>query len=204
MKHLHKLILMSSTWQQTATHPDADEYQTTDPDDDLYWRAPVRRLRAEQLRDAMLLASGELDVKMGGPSVKAETPRRALYVRSLRNSPDEFLHAFDRANGLTSVAVRDNTTTPTPALLMLNNEYILNRSAAVAERLLSSNPATPLDLLIDAFRLTWGRPPTADELATAEAFVVPVPEPESPTVDPKRLAAFCHVLFNSNEFMYLD
>ncbi len=204
MKHLHKLILMSSTWQQSATHPSADEYQLKDPGDNLYWRAPVRRLSAEQLRDAMLLASGELDLKLGGPSVKADTPRRALYVRSLRNSPDEFLHAFDRANGLTSVAVRDNTTTPTQALLMLNNNYVLGRSAALAERLLARESATPWDLLSDAFRLTWGRAPTTNELAKAEAFVIPVPEPESPVLDEKRLTDFCHVLFNSNEFMYLD
>ncbi|MFK7821517.1 MAG: PSD1 and planctomycete cytochrome C domain-containing protein, partial [Planctomycetaceae bacterium] len=90
-KRLHKRILMSATWQQSATHPQAKRYTELDPGEALLWRAPIRRLDAEQIRDAMLVASGELEHKTGGPSVDLSKPRRSLYIKSLRNRPDKFL-----------------------------------------------------------------------------------------------------------------
>ncbi|MEO8270401.1 MAG: PSD1 and planctomycete cytochrome C domain-containing protein, partial [Aureliella sp.] len=127
-KKLHKQILMSSTWRQSAHHPRASEFENLDPDDQLLWRAPVRRLQAEQIRDAMLLASGELVNQVGGPAVDEQSPRRALYVKSFRNNLENFLSSFDRAGGLKSVSVRDSTTTPTQALLLINGSYTLTRA----------------------------------------------------------------------------
>ena len=195
---------MSATWQQSVTHPQAEQYQAEDPAGNLLWRASVRRLSAEQIRDAMLLATGELDRRVGGPSVDAKTTRRSLYVKSYRNRPDELLHAFDMANGLKSVAGRDSTTTPVQALLMMNGSFSLGRAAKLADRLQKHEHADRDALLHHAFRLTWGRGPTNDELNQARAFVTGEAEEGTAEIDPKRLIDFCHVLLNSNAFAYVD
>ena len=83
------------------------------PKNAFIWRTHVRRLTAEQMRDAALMVSGELDQTVGGPSVDGSELRRSIYIKSFRNTPHSFLHAFDTANGLKSVAQRDTTTTPT-------------------------------------------------------------------------------------------
>jgi mono/diheme cytochrome c family protein len=203
-KALHKMILMSSTWQQSAAHSDAENYTAKDPTEKLLWRWKVRRLKAEQVRDAMLLASGELDERIGGPSVDAPTPRRALYVRAFRNNPDDFLYAFDAANGLTSVAERTNTTTPTQALLMVNGGFTLACATKMAERVRDGRFQSRADALDYAFRLAWGREPTFVERARAVKFIGLPPTLDSPIIDHEKLVDLCHVLLNSNEFLYLD
>ena len=135
LKRLHKLILTSATWQQSACHPRAEDYQRRDPAEELLWRSRVRRLSAEQIRDAMLSVTGELQLQVGGPSVDGNIDRRSLYLKSFRNRPQEFLHAFDMANGLKSVAERDMTTTPIQALLMFNGPYCLERASRLADPL---------------------------------------------------------------------
>ncbi|MCA9132182.1 MAG: PSD1 domain-containing protein [Planctomycetales bacterium] len=201
-KQLHKTILMSATWQQSADHPQAEECQVRDPGEQLLWRAPVRRLQAEQIRDAMLVASGELNPGYGGPSVAENELRRSLYVKSLRNSTDTFLHGFDIANGLQSVAVRDATTTPMQALLLLNGDFALQRAAALAARLTADDTLSASDILRRAFLLTWGREPLPSELHASLQFALHSPENEAEGFDPERLVDFCHILFNSNEFLY--
>lgn len=203
-KRLHKLILMSQTWQQSADNPHAASNLARDPDETAHWRWKVRRLTAEQIRDAMLLASGELDGRVGGPSVDAKTPRRALYVKSFRNAPEELLHTFDGADGLTCVAQRTNTTTPTQALLMINGDYVLGRATKLAERVRDAKFETRDDALDYVFRLAWGRAPSNAERGQAIRFVGPATDPEGRTIDQNRLVDFCHVLFNSNEFLYID
>ena len=203
-KRIHRLILTSSTWRQSTEHPQAAEFAAIDPADELYWRAPIRRLSAEQLRDALLSVSGELDGALGGPSVEADSPRRGLYVKRLRNSPDEFLSAFDAAAGLKSVAERDATTTPTQSLLMVNGDYVLARARALAERLQGDSLGSPSERLRRAFDLAWGRDPTDDEFGAALDFVGAADGEDPPPLDSERLIDFCHVLLNSNEFLYLD
>lgn len=203
IKQLQKQIVMSATWQQSTYHPDGAEYQAQDPAENLLWRARIRRLSAEQIRDAMLSASGELMPTMGGQSVDADTPRRSLYVKSFRNQLETWLHAFDAANGLKSIAQRTTTTTPTQALLLINGDYAVGQATKLAERL--QNRDTPVtEVLTYAFRLTWGRSPTAEELQIALRFVAVDQTETAPTLDQERLIDFCHVLFNSNEFLYID
>ena len=204
IKRLHKRILLSATWQQSARHPDADKYQQKDPAENLLWRARIRRLKAEQIRDAMLAISGELDPRIGGASVDAKTPRRALYVKRFRNTPDSFLHAFDVANGLKSVAERNSTTTPTQSLMMINGQYTLGRAEKLADRIIKTKSASAEIALETAFRLAWGRRPTEPELNTAVQFLAVASGEDQPAFDQDRLVDFCHVLFNSNEFLYVD
>ncbi|MEM7558622.1 MAG: DUF1549 and DUF1553 domain-containing protein [Planctomycetota bacterium] len=203
-KELHHLILTSATWRQSAEHSQAESYQRKDPAELLLWRSPVRRLRAEQIRDAMLTASGELSSNLGGPSVAEASPRRALYVKSFRNQNENFLHGFDMVGGLQSVAVRDRTTTATQALLMFNGDYALGRAMALAKRVLSETSSSE-SAVEKCFWLAWSRAPTARELAGATMYlgVVAGEESQGELVE-EELADFCHVLFNSSQFLYVE
>ena len=202
-KKLHRMILLSSTWQQSAVHPDAARQQSIDPAERLLWRARVRRLQAEQIRDAMLAASGELLPDIGGASVAEEKPRRSLYLKSFRNQNDTFLHGFDVANGLQSVATRDTTTTPTQSLLLFNGAYALGRAKKLAEKLTAEH-LEPDATLRTAFRWTWGAAPSDEELESAKEFVGLQGGEDGQTLDQARLADFIHILLNSNRFLYLE
>ncbi|WP_164100814.1 PSD1 and planctomycete cytochrome C domain-containing protein [Candidatus Laterigemmans baculatus] len=195
-KKLHKRILMSAVWQQSSLHSRAAENQVKDPAESLLWRFPVRRLNAEQIRDSMLIASGELEHHCGGPSVDGAAPRRSLYVKFYRNNPDTFLQLFDVANGLKSVAERNRTTTPIQSLMMLNGDWTLTRAKKMAERL-QEHAGSPHEMLKTAFRLSWGREPTPSELEQSLAFV-------GESLPEDRVVDLCHVLLNSNEFLYVD
>jgi cytochrome c553 len=201
-KWLRRTILTSSTWQQSAHHPHAESYAGMDPEESLLWRSSVRRLTAEQIRDAMLVVSGELDPRLGGPSVGADSPRRALYLKRFRNTPYESLYLFDVAVGLKSVGERSSTTTPTQALLMINGPFALDRARALADRLQSTSTDRER-LLASAFEAAWGRPPDGSEM-TAGLDYVSSGQGEEARVDQERLVDFCHVLLNSNEFFYVD
>jgi len=200
-KQLHRLILTSATWQQSALHPQAAEYQRIDPADSLLWRAQIRRLSAEQIRDAMLKVTGELVQELGGPSVDGASPRRSLYVKSYRNTPNELLHAFDVANGLKSVADRHRTTTPTQSLLMINGDFPLQQ----AQKLFDRQQLTSCeDTVKYAFRLTWGREPTEIELRNSLAFIGTTGDQAAQTAEQAKWIDFYHVLLNANEFLYVD
>ncbi|MCA9008891.1 MAG: PSD1 domain-containing protein, partial [Planctomycetaceae bacterium] len=233
-KHLHRLVLTSSTWQQSAHHPDAARQQSIDPADNLLWRSRIRRLSAEQIRDAMLSCSGELQLHAGGPSVDSTTPRRAVYVKSFRNTPDAFMALFDMANGLQSTSDRTSTTTPVQSLLMINGDYPLGRAQKFAERIVNVS-VIPQTQIIAAVEMAWGRQPTAEELQWSIEFLsqseserntsaltasandpaapggeesqLPVDEGTQEDLSGKpseRLVDFCHILFNSSEFLYLE
>jgi hypothetical protein len=205
VKQLHRLILNSATWQQSSFHPAASEYERRDPGEELLWRAPVRRLSAEQVRDAMLAAGNRLRLQLGGPSVEADVPRRGLYVKRLRNAPEPLLHALDAADGLKSVAQRNVTTTPTQALLMINGEFALDQARHLADTLLDQSHASTKELLRAAFRRTWGRQPSDSELAMASEFVERgARSGQGGGSDPNQLVDFCHVLLNSSEFLYVE
>jgi len=203
LKRLHQLILMSAVWQQSASHPEASAYQERDPAERLLWRARVRRLTAEQIRDAMLVATGELSAEIGGPSVAEDAPRRSIYLKSYRNASDTFLHGFDAAKGLQSVSQRDSTTTPVQSLLLLNGDYALKRSDRLASRLLAEN-LDPTQTIEVAFRSVWGVDCRQQELDRAFAFLNLHSGETSQDLDAVRFADFCHVLFNSNQFLYLE
>jgi hypothetical protein len=129
-------------------------------------------------------------------------PRRSLYVKSFRNRPDEFLAEFDVAGGLKSVSKRNNTTTPTQALMMINGEFTLERAKAFAKRCESEHDGDEARIR-DAIRLAWGREPTKHELQAATQFIASEPT-STENSDSSAMIDFCHVLLNSNEFLYVD
>jgi hypothetical protein len=203
-KQLHQQILVSETWRQSAHHPQAPLYQMRDPADQLLWRRRVRRLSAEQIRDSILSASGELQQQLGGPGVQENVPRRAIYVKQFRNTNETFLHAFDAGSGLKSIAVRNTTTTPTQSLLLINGEYALSRADQLADRLLAASFKDTASLITFVVRLTWGRDPQPAEAARCVTFLGATMQDSPAKLSRLLLTDLCHILFNANEFLYLE
>jgi hypothetical protein len=169
LKTLHKLIMASSTYQQsTASDKDA---LLKDPENRLLWRYSPRRLDAEQARDSMLAASGEIDLTIGGEGVEKSRPRRSLYLRKMRNTPDAFLASLDAPPGFQSTPERQATTTATQSLLMVNGDWPLDRARAMAARLMKENPKDEAGRIASAYALVFSRQPTKQEAASALGFV---------------------------------
>ena len=215
LKSLHRLIVTSATYRQAAHRGESDlaTGQRIDPDNRLLWKRGVQRLDAEQIRDAMLSVCDELDPTIGGPSVPTALLRRTIDTRVVRNIRDALLEAFDAADGTFSTPRRNLTTTATQALLLINGDWTLARAKSLAVRLGRLEPSSTVsqNQIRMAYRLAFGRQPEPDEIAEATAFLnqqanVPSrPAQRSKTgIDQASLVDFCHVLLNSNEFLYVD
>ncbi len=162
IKALHREIMLSATYRQTARREPDETAAKVDPSNRYLWRFNPRRLDAEQVRDAMLAVSGELDFATGGPSSDANGTRRSIYTRKKRNSPNDLLLALDMPAGFTSIAERQSTTTPTQALQLLNGDWVLARARKLASRVKDVD---------DVWLAVLGRLPTEQERTTAEAFL---------------------------------
>jgi mono/diheme cytochrome c family protein len=215
LKSLHRLIVTSATYRQAPQRNPRDlaAAQRVDPENRLHWKRSVKRLDAEEIRDAMLAASGELEPVIGGPSARISQPRRTIDTRTVRNTRDALLDAFDAPDGNATTPRRNTTTSASQALLLINGDWTLARAKALSIRLERVEPASTDDRerIILAYRLAFGREPEPDELKEAADFLdrqarlaQPPAKPASPTTDHAALVDFCHVLFNSNEFLYVD
>jgi hypothetical protein len=184
LKSLHRRIVLSATYRQASDHPDPRAARLADPENRLLWHAPVRRLDAEQVRDAVFAVAGDLDLTAGGPGSAASDPRRSIYTKVLRNTRDPLLDVFDAPLGFQSASARDTTTTPVQSLLLFNSPFLLNRARALADRLEREEPdeARRVDR---AYRLAFGRPAAEGEVAAALQFVAD----QVKRVDPARSAA---------------
>ena len=197
MKKLHKLIVMSNTYQQSSElQPKAAE---EDPDNKLLWRYDRRRMEAEAVRDSMLFVTGLLNPEMGGPGVFPPVPagtlsdlsataatggwktekdaakgnRRSVYIFVRRNLRYPMLQEFDSANTFEVWHTRKNTVTPSQSLDLLNNDLVLEWSRAFAGRVLTDTGLTPeaRDQVDRAFTLAYGRKADGEELKTAVEFL---------------------------------
>jgi Protein of unknown function (DUF1553)/Protein of unknown function (DUF1549)/Concanavalin A-like lectin/glucanases superfamily len=208
MKHLHKLIMLSSTYRQSSQY-DVDS-AAVDADDRLLWRFPPRRLEGETIRDAMLLVSGELNWEMLGPSfrpfevqvfnshfynlndpVGAPYNRRTVYRINVNSAKDPLLESMDCPDPSTKTPKRSVTTTPIQALGLMNNSFVQRQAHEFAARLHEAD-ATNVDKIKLAYRITLGRLPSESEIARAIELV------QGEGWEP-----VCWALFNSSEFQYL-
>ena len=171
LKDLHRLIVTSATYRQTARGTPPTEAMLKDPENRLLWRFSPRRLDAEQSRDAVLAASGELTERTAGEGEDKSKPCRAVYLKRIRNSPEEFLASLDQPAGFQSIPERQATTTATQSLLLVNGEWPLDRARALAARLIKSKPANDTELLRQLYQLVFARDPKADEVKAATAFL---------------------------------
>jgi mono/diheme cytochrome c family protein len=217
VKNLHRRILLSETYRQSA-HPNpatAVKVATADPLNKLLHRASVKRLEAEAIRDAMLAVSGRLDRTPFGPGVppaltehmigrgrpSASGPvdgngRRSVYQQVRRNFLNPFFTAFDYPTPFTTIGRRSVSNVPAQALVMLNNPFVLGE----ADRWATATEREPRR--IEAmYRAAFGRRPSATELAAAAAFVG---EQAKAAGDTKAWAEFAHVLFNAKEFIFIE
>jgi hypothetical protein len=219
VKSLHRLLLTSAAYRQ-ASGPDSIDpapepgrprtspadlaaawrrAMTVDPDNRWLWRGSVRRLEAEQIRDAMLQATGELRVDAVPGAADASQFRRTIRSKVLRNTRDPLLDVFDAPQQFTSTAARDATTTPLQSLLLINSPFMLQRSRAMAARLDTAAPGRPEDAVVLAHRLTLGRRPSPGELEESLAFL----RDQQRCVDPE-LALSAAAGFQSERMPFRD
>ncbi|HWB04851.1 MAG TPA: DUF1549 domain-containing protein [Verrucomicrobiales bacterium] len=169
-KSLHRLILTSAAWRQGSTSTVEEHARMVDPENRLLWRWNTRRMDSEQIRDAMFAATGELDLTSGGPGVDSTKPRRAVYVKVLRNVRDPLADAFDAPLHFNSTPTRNTTTTATQSLLLANSRFLSDRSEAMAKKLIAKH-TDDRALVTAAWQAATNRRPTTDEVEDAVAFL---------------------------------
>lgn len=187
MKKLHRLIVMSATYQQSSRI--TPELLQRDPENRLLARGPRYRIDAELVRDSMLKASGLLSAKIGGPSVYPPQPasvtalaygntkwdvspgedryRRSLYTFSKRTAPFAAYSVFDGPTGENCVPRRDRSNTPLQALTLLNDEMYLEMAQAIAKLSADVNRDERASFI---FRRLLTRPPSGAESKALATF----------------------------------
>ena len=191
MKHLHRLIVTSEFWQRTSSNLDADPgTMKKDPANALLWRMNSRRMESQVIRDSLVHLAGELDTKMGGPSIdpKPEARRRSLYFKHSRDQQSQLLATFDDAEILACYR-RSESIIPQQALALSNSKVAIDMSALVPGTL--SENLSDLDFSIAAFRLVLCRRPNDVEVAECVNFL---------KEDPDR-SRLVHALLNHNDFV---
>jgi hypothetical protein len=171
IKHIHRLIVTSATYRQTALRSAPAVALKNDPENRWLWRMNTRRLQAEQIRDAALAASGELDLTAGGPSVPTSKPRRSIYTTAIRNIRDPLLDVFDLPDAFSSTPQRNVTTTPTQSLLLINGDWMLTRAKALAARLRQEHSTSEAALVDAAWQAMFARQPKPAEREAALRFL---------------------------------
>jgi hypothetical protein len=200
LKQLHRQILMSATYRQGGTAEPG--VLKKDPDNKLFGRFAPRRLDAEEVRDAMLSASGQLDRKPGGPAfADLATPRRTVYLRAVRSDRSNFRALFDAADPEVPTEQRTVSTVAPQALFLMNHPFVTARAKAFAGRLLAENYSDEKDRIARAYRLLYGRDPTDDEVRVGLAFLGRFADSAIP---PSAWAEYAQVLLCGNEFVYVD
>jgi hypothetical protein len=184
IKRVHRLLVTSETYRQAALVKPSDTALRVDPENRLLWRMPTRRLDAEQIRDAILQATGKLDLKAGGPSVEPSQPRRTIYAKVLRNIRDPLLEVFDTPESYLSTSERNATTTPIQSLLMINSPQLLKHARDFAARMEKEHPSDLNSRVTATYQLLYGRQPTTQELAIAQQFLRVQAKELKPTADP--------------------
>ena len=226
IKRMHRLIVLSSAYRMSSRATPAE--LAADPANRWFWRFPMRRLTAEEVRDSILAVSGTLSLKAGGPSVYPPIPREVLAGQSMpgkgwtTSPPDEaarrsvyvhvkrsllvpILATHDAADTDSSCPVRYTTTVPTQALGLLNGAVRqragrpLRRPAAPRGARRPGRPGPPGH---PADHRPRARPPT--RCASDVAFVDRSLTPRRTSTRGRALTQYCLLALNANAFLYLD
>jgi len=209
IKHLHRLLFLSRAFQQSS-QPNAEAI-TIDSDARLLWRFPPRRLEAEAIRDSMLVASGVIDYRMGGPGfflqrveqdnvyryfpkeeVGPDEYRRMVYLTRIRQEQDPVFGAFDCPSGNQVIPKRSRSNTPLQALNLFNSPFVLQQAKILAERLEHDAGDDVRSQIKLAFRLMFGREADNYELDLSADLI-----------EREGLEAFCRAMFNASEFLFV-
>jgi hypothetical protein len=218
-KKLIKKIVLSHAFQlSVAVDPVAIKKDT---ENRLIWRANRRRVDAEVLRDSILFASGELDLTPGGRTIRKitqydlgyefDTVRRSVYVPAFRNSMLPLFEAFDFANPNLVTGDRNTSTLPTQALFLMNDPEVIQSSTIMADKLLAMPRIEDVERIRVAYLSTIGRKPTPAEIQAVEEYLwqeIAERSGDSALSDDKirrgAWARFCHALFASLDFRYVE
>ena len=240
VKRMHKLIMLSATYQQSSlsdvaalarvqvseTTPRvlANAATTAAHDPDLYASFPRRRLSAEEIRDAILSVSGELDLSPAqehpfptpinwgysqhGPfSAVYDHNQRSVYLMTQRLKRHPFLALFDGADPNATTAERLGTTVPTQALFFLNDLFVHAKAEKWATRLQAASPDEKTRIE-HAWLRAIGRSPRAIEQIEATEFLTAyraeLTAAKMDNVETRSLAAYLRTLIGSNEFLHVD
>ena len=219
IRPLIKTIMLSRPYQMSSSAQNADAAKL-DPGNDLFWRHNLRRLDAEAIRDAVLSVSGQLNLKMGGrgffpnlsadvlatqsrpgsgwdKSDPAERNRRSVYIFVKRTLMVPMLETFDYNNTAEPLGVRPVTTVAPQALMLLNGQFIEEKAESFAARVKKDVGDDRNAQIERVFQLALNRKPSDNERSIATQIMKRQSESSA-------LKSLCLVVFNTNEFVYLD
>ncbi len=191
-KRLHRTIMLSDAYRRSAEHPDRSQLAAHDPQGSSYAVFQVRRLTAEELRDAMLTATGELNPTVGGipnrPEINLEAAlqprqvmgtfasawvpnslpdqrhRRSIYALKLRGLVDPAMDVFNKPSADFSCERRDVSTVTPQVFALFNSQASYARALTLADRVIKEEHATDRDMIERCFQLTFGRSASDEEL----------------------------------------
>ncbi len=222
LKEMHRTIVLSSTYQMSTANNEVAA--GLDPENHWQWRANLRRIEAEGIRDSLLSVSSLLDPMMGGSLLhvgnrefvfnhtsKDETTydvtRRSIYLPVIRNHLFDVFSLFDSSDASVPTGDRTTSTIAPQALFLMNSDFLARCSQAFAERLEREVPAGDDARVARLYSLAFGRPPTSSETEQALAFVAAMESngaSSENTPPPSGWEALCHVMLVSSEFLYLQ
>jgi hypothetical protein len=191
IKWLHREILNSATWQQASVAP---ESEARDPENKLYARMTRRRLDWESWRDAILTATGQIDLRMGGPASAisdVKNTRRSLYGASDRQDMDPMLRIHDVPDPGAHHPWRTETITPLQGLFALNSPFMQQQAEALG-RWAGKQP------LEAVYQRLFQRTPSAKEAAVSRAFLA------GREADAVAWSHYAQALLAGNEMLFVD
>jgi cytochrome c553 len=201
MKALHREIMLSGTYQ--LAYGPAEPNDTVDSDNRLLWRANLRRLDAEELRDSLLFVAGVLDERLGGPGQSlnlSNNKERTIYGRISRSGPNRALLLFDFPDPNISLDQRSATNVPLQTLFFMNSDVIWADAGLLAGRLAGETDDTAK--IRKAYRMVYGRAAGDDEVREALKFLAKA-EKDAGGEKPA-LQQFAQALLSSGEFNYIN
>ncbi len=205
LKWLHREILLSATYRQSSAYA-AEGYQF-DPDNRLLWRMNRRRLEIEMWRDATLAVTGQLDLRMYGPSAPVDALnnfRRSIYATVEREDLHPMLRMHDFPEASSHSPRRTPTVTPLQQLFVLNSPWLEEQSKRLHQRLLNVPEQERLD---EAYRLLFSRTPTPAERERAEAYLQHGVDHGGHASDVEKVTRWqdlLQALLGINEFHFVD
>ncbi len=224
VKSLVRQIALSRTFRMSSHHDETAH--AIDPENRLLWRAHRRRLDPESLRDAMLSAAGNLDLKPMDSTVsylgdqatavgdnpnrrRTDFPCRSVYLPVIRNDLPELFDVFDFADPHATTGMRSQTMVATQGLFMLNDVSVMDAAEATARRMLATDstlgPEARLDLL---FELVLTARPADEEHQELLAFVTEtqkrIEENGDKDAEVRAWSMVCQALFASSRFQVLE
>ena len=230
IKHMHRLIMTSQAYQMASAY-DRVANAEVDPENSYLWRFRPRRVEGEVIRDIILTASGNLNLKIGGKPFFPPIPekvrqsntqgkwemtqegpavwRRSIYSYWKRGLRYPMFDVFDLPDPNISCEGRTVTTVTTQALTLLNNSFVLGQARSFAERVLDQSNREQAAQAKTAFRIALSREPSPKELDRNLAFLrrqrsYHAEREGNSNPELEALTDFCHVVLNLNEFVYIN